>query len=270
MLSRISNNFHFPLDPPAVHRYFQIQEPKTSLFERAKIMALVKFGGGITAMSGSIAGNTYARNRYGAYARARTKPVNPNTSHQQRARNAIAQLSERWFSTVTAAERLAWGVYAANVVMMNKLGEPMHLSGFNHFIRSNAILLQQGFTLVDAAPVIFSLPEKDPLLAITASEGTQLISVVFDDTLSWAGADDCYMQILSGLPVQGSRQFFGGPYRFADTIDGDTAIPISSPQTLAPAHLIAEGNALWVEARILLADGRVSEPFRAGPTLVAA
>lgn len=233
-------------------------------------MALVKFGGGIVAMSGSIAGNTFARNRSGAYARARTKPVNPNTANQQRARNSIAQLSERWFSVVTTAQRLAWGVYAANVNMMNKLGEVMKLSGFNHFVRSNAILLQQGLTLVDAAPVIMSLPEKDPVLSIEASEATQLITVTFDDTLDWAGSDDAYMQILSGLPQQGSRLFFGGPFRFAAMLDGDTASAITSPQTVVPAHAIAEGNALWIEARILLPDGRLSEKFRAGPTIVAA
>ncbi|GAI58374.1 unnamed protein product, partial [marine sediment metagenome] len=39
-------------------------------------MALVKYGGGITQMSGSIAGNTFARNRYGNYVRSRTKPIN--------------------------------------------------------------------------------------------------------------------------------------------------------------------------------------------------
>lgn len=257
-------------DTPIPGPYFQRSEPRSSILERANIMALVKFGGGIVAMSGSIAGNTYARNRYGATVRARTKPVNPNTPNQQRARNAIAQLSERWFTVVTAAQRLAWGVYASNVNMLNKLGESMKLSGFNHFIRSNAILMQNAFTLVDAAPVIMSLPEKDPVLAITASEATQLISIVFDDTLDWSLTDDCYMQILSGLPVQGSRLFFGGPFRFADTLDGDTAAPLSSPQTIAPGHAIAEGNALWIEARILLADGRLSEPFRAGPTVVAA
>ena len=43
-------------------------------------MALVKYGGGIIQMSGSMAGNTFARNRYGNYMRARTKPVNPNLS----------------------------------------------------------------------------------------------------------------------------------------------------------------------------------------------
>ncbi|GAH13494.1 unnamed protein product, partial [marine sediment metagenome] len=45
-------------------------------------MSLVKYGGGIVQMSGSIAGNTFARNRYGNYVRARTKPINPNSDRQ--------------------------------------------------------------------------------------------------------------------------------------------------------------------------------------------
>ncbi|GAH50296.1 unnamed protein product, partial [marine sediment metagenome] len=45
-------------------------------------MALVKLGGGIVQISGSIAGNTFARNRFGNYMRSRTKPVNPNSTRQ--------------------------------------------------------------------------------------------------------------------------------------------------------------------------------------------
>ncbi|GAH28464.1 unnamed protein product, partial [marine sediment metagenome] len=38
-------------------------------------MALVKYGAGIIQMSGSIAGDVHARNRFGNYIRPRTKPV---------------------------------------------------------------------------------------------------------------------------------------------------------------------------------------------------
>ncbi|GAI01350.1 unnamed protein product, partial [marine sediment metagenome] len=45
-------------------------------------MALIKYGGGIVQISGSIAGTVFARNKMGNYARPRTKPVNPRTARQ--------------------------------------------------------------------------------------------------------------------------------------------------------------------------------------------
>ena len=59
-------------------------------------MALIKYGGGIVDMSGSIAGNTHARNRFGNYMRARTKPVNPNSDRQVAIRAIVSYLAEFW------------------------------------------------------------------------------------------------------------------------------------------------------------------------------
>ena len=156
-------------------------------------MALVKYGGGIIQMSGSLAGNTFARNAYGNYVRAKTKPVNPNTPGQVLARSAVTFLVDRWAAVLTAAQRTAWQTYADAVNMKNKLGETIQLSGFNHYIRSNAILQQQGKTLVDAGPTTLSLPEKDTTFAGAASEATQLITVTFDDTFDYIDEDDAFM-----------------------------------------------------------------------------
>jgi len=225
--------------------------------------ALVTFGGGITEMRGSIAGNVYSRNRYGAYARARTKPINPNTSRQQAVRAAIAQLTVRWSSTLTALQRIAWNLYASNVAMLNKLGEAIYLSGFNHYIRSNLALMRGGFATVDVGPVIFELPSKDPLLSFTALESMGQITVSFDDGLAWCSEDNAYMEIYAGKPQNAQRNFFGGPWRVCGFIVGSSGAPITTPQILAHSWQISEGQRLWIYARIRRADGRLSERFRA-------
>ena len=135
-------------------------------------MALVKFGGCVIQMSGSIAGNTFARNRYGNYVRARTKPVNPNSALQQQVRNAMADLTTRWSSVLTAVQRTAWNLYASNTPMTNRLGETVNLTGFNHYIRSNSLLLRCALSLVGAGPSTFELPAQDGLFAISISEAT--------------------------------------------------------------------------------------------------
>lgn len=226
-------------------------------------MALIKFGGGITEMRGSIAGNTFSRNRYGAYARARTKPVNPNTGRQQTVRAAMAFLTDRWAQTLTALQRAAWNLYGSNVVMTNKLGESINLSGFNHYVRSNMILKQVGEAPVDAGPVIFEIPEADPTYSITASEAAQEIEHTFDIELDWAVEDGALMFLFQGSPQNAQRNFFGGPWRWNAFIRGVAPGPNVSPATRAVTFAIAELQRVWCYARISRADGRLSPPFRA-------
>jgi len=230
---------------------------------KGKIMALIKFGGGVVQMSGSIAGNTFARNRYGNYARARTKPTNPNTELQQAARSAMSMLTTRWAQTLTAVQRTAWNLYGSNVNMLNKLGETIQLSGFNHFVRSNTFLARYSLTVIDAGPVVFELPEADPAFAITASEATQQYTVTFDDGLDWASEDGAYMEFLCGQPQNAQRNFFAGPWKGIRYFTGSAGVPLASPLPISTLHVITEGQHLWVRARIRRADGRVSQPFRA-------
>lgn len=225
-------------------------------------MALIKFGGGVVGMSGSIAGNTFSRNRYGAYARSRSVPVNPNTARQQTVRNSLAALTMVWSQTLTAAQRAAWNLYAANVVMTNRLGESINLSGFNHFLRSNSLLQQNAKTLVADGPTTFEIPESDPAFAISASEATQVISVTYDDTLDWCDEDEAYMFLFQGQPQNAQRNFFGGPWRQMTPVEGDSTTPPTSPESASAVFAITEGQRQWVYGRILRADGRLSAPFR--------
>lgn len=228
-------------------------------------MALVKFGGGITQMSGSIAGNTFARNRYGNYVRARTKPVNPNTDRQNDVRAAIAFLSDRWAQTLTAPQRTAWNLYASSVAMKNKLGETVYLSGFNQYIRSNSILKVSGRTLIDAGPVIFELPATDPTITISGSEATQDLTMTYDDTMDWDTETGGLMTIWCGRPQNPQRNFFAGPNRLWTAILGVDAAPVASPKISGIGHAwaVSEGQRIWIQARIHRVDGRVSETFRA-------
>lgn len=232
-------------------------------------MALIKFGGGVVQMSGSIAGNTFARNRYGNYCRSRTKPTNPNTGKQQTIRSAMAFLTARWAQTLTAAQRTAWNLYGSNVNMLNKLGETIQLSGFNHYIRSNMIRKQCALAIIDAGPVIFEVPAADPTYAITCSEATQQISTTFDNGMDWADEDGAFMVGYQGTPQNSQRNFFAGPWNAFMVIAGANGAPPASPSAQACAFAVSEGQHMWCYSRILRVDGRVSLPFRAD-ILVAA
>jgi len=232
-------------------------------------MALLKLGPAVSAISGSIGGTTFARNRYGAYARQRTKPVNPNTERQANVRTIMSACRSAWFSTLTAAQRSGWALYANNVPMVNRLGETVNLSGYNQFCRSSAAALNAGVAVVEDAPTEFALPEQDSALAVTATADDQKLGIAFDNTLPWANETGGKLLIYQGAPQDTTRNFFNGPWRYVGSVSGNNSTPPTSPASLNAAFPIATDNKVWIKARVLRADGRLSSFFRVSGTVSA-
>lgn len=228
-------------------------------------MALVRFGGGIVQASGSIAGNVHARNRFGNYIRPRTKPVNPNSAGQVLMRSIISSLVQRWRVTLTAAQRTAWATYASAIQMSNKLGESINLTGLNHYVRSNSIKLQATYVEVDAGPTVLALPEKDPTLSLVADASDQKLVLTINETLPWFTEPNAFLQVEQGQPQNVTRNFFGGPWKFAGVIPtGDVA-----PHDLTAPFTLVTGQKTWIACRVSRADGRLSEIFYASATVQA-
>lgn len=219
---------------------------------------LIVLPGG-TQMSGSEGGTVYSRNRFGAYRRNRSDPVNPNTDRQVTVRNIVRSLTIAWQNTLTQLQRDAWDVYGANIDWMNHLGQSVKLTGLNHYIRSNTPRLQASMARVDDGPVIFNLATAELALACTASEATQQGSITFDPTAPWGSEDGAAEIFYGGLPKNGSIKFFGGPWRLIGPTLGDSGVPPVSPALVNWPFPFAEGNRLWLRSRITRADGRLSE-----------
>jgi len=222
-------------------------------------MALVKHGAGVVQMSGSIAGTTHARNRFGNYCRARTKPVNPNTVNQGVIRTALSYLTTYWHEKLTSSQRTAWNTYAAAITMNNRLGESIYLTGFNHFVRSNIVRIQASQVLCPDAPTILSLPDKDPSFAVAASAATQMLTITWEDTLPWSDIAASVLCLWMGVPQLITRNFFNGPWRFTGSIPGNGESPTEKDAIMT----LVEGQKVWVYARISTGptDSRLSEPF---------
>lgn len=225
-------------------------------------MALAKLGGGVIALSGKIAGNVFSRNRSGNIVRAWANPVSPNTARQQAVKTIMQTLSTRWSNVLTAVQRAQWDAYAAAVLSTNRLGETIQLTGANYYVGNNAVILSAGGPIVDDGPGILSKPDSDPLFAVVVDEAAQEISVTFDPALPWNIIDDGFMLVQMGTPINLSRNFFKGPYRIAGALDGNTAIPLTSPQVLPAPFPVQVGQKVFAQARVMEPDGRVSAQFR--------
>jgi len=223
---------------------------------------LIKFGGGVLDARGSIGGNTFSRNRYGAYVRSRVVPVNPQTGRQSAARAIMSTVSKNWFDALSDAQRTAWNDYAAAMPETNKLGETIHFSGFNQYCKSNAAAINAGLAAIAAGPTTYVKPGEDPVFAVAVSEATQLATITFDDTADWCDENGAAMIIQVGKPVGDSITYFNGPWRATAAIEGDSVTPPSTGATVACSFYCAADQQIFIRARILRADGRLGDWFR--------
>lgn len=233
-------------------------------------MALVKFGGGVIQMSGSIAGNTFARNRYGNYVRSRTKPVNPNSTRQMAVRAKVAYLAEYWHDTLTAVQRGVWDTYAAAVPMNNKLGESIKLSGFNHFIRSLTVRMMFHPTAATHGPNINSLPPQDPDLACSAEDIAGQTLTFTNNVALFAPNGDPVVTLLvdQGVPQLASRTFFNGPWRYMGGFG--VAEGQAGTVTLNAPFTFSEGQKVWFKARTYTNMQRCSQSWLFTPRTIEA
>jgi hypothetical protein len=230
-------------------------------------MALVKLGGGIIGISGSMAGNTFSRNSAGSYLRSRTKPVNPNSVYQAAVRNYLSMLVERWNGVLDATQRGAWETYASAITMKNRLGENIKISGFDHYLRVNIVRLQLGQSKCDDGPTTLTKIETDPTFAISASVATQEVTITWDDSLLWGDIPASVMGLWMGRPQVKTRNFFNGPWRMMGSIPGNQ----TSPSTKTASFTLVLGQKIWTYARISTGptDSRLSTPFSASCIVAA-
>jgi hypothetical protein len=146
------------------------------LASAAVAFALVQFGGGVSQIRGSINGTVFSRNRSGAIARGRTKPVNPVTQRQSEVRAAFGQASSSWGS-LTAADVADWEAYAALVTRINGLGETYTPKGRQIFMEISQNLQITGQTPRTKPSAFTDVPSMLGTGAVTLTDVADLITV---------------------------------------------------------------------------------------------
>ena len=227
----------------------------------------------VSSGSGSIAGLTLSRNRYGMYLRQKAIPVNPNTEGQQAVRLAFAKAVQVWATTLSATDREAWTIYAANVPKRNVMSYGGSATGQAEFIASYTIRLAVGSPSITsyAAPTTYTRsPFTDPVIT-AASGATFTLSAAFTNTDEWATAAGGFMLFSVGLLQNPSRTFYKGPFTGFGSykIIGGT-VPPTSPASI-DVHALdsaVPGQKVWVKTQTITADNRVSIPKILGPFVV--
>lgn len=229
-------------------------------------------------VSGSIGGLTYAHTAGTMYARARSTPVNPNTTRQLGVRGAVTALAARWNQVLTQAQRDGWIAYAAASPITNKLGDPLTLSGQQMYIRCNAIRAQvTAWTSDFTTPVVFALVDDAPTtpglavgISSMAAFGVTAGVIGFSANLAAPMADDGDLVVQIGQLVSGGRSYYRGPYQlgFTAAVASAATSAVATPDTADPEVYWAgvvpsAGDFVAWRGRIIYDDGRIGPAIRA-------
>lgn len=133
--------------------------------------------------SGSIAGQTSSRNRFGQYRRTRAIPVNPNTTAQGVVRARLALNSSAWRG-LTSSQRASWADLAASMVRTDSLGQTVNLTGLQAYCSVNNERLAAGDAVIDDAP---ALSTPDALASATITLTAAAFSIAYTVTPLPAG-----------------------------------------------------------------------------------
>lgn len=220
--------------------------------------------------SGSKGSTVASHNRFGYYLRNRVVPVNPNTALQVAVRAAFGQLSTRWSTQLSAAQRAAWNLYGDNVPVINSQGTAVNLTGSMQYVRCNTPRIQAGLAIVDAAPTTFDLGDfTAPTLSLFTA-ATQEFSVTYSDSDAWVEEAGAAMLVFAGKPQGVGRAFFKGPFRLASAILGDDITPPTPPEVITTTYPFAAGQLVWTRVIVTRADGRLSQALILGPNTTGA
>jgi hypothetical protein len=190
-----------------------------------------------SAVSGSIAGLTYAHNRGGLYSRARVTPTNPSTTPQQIIRNTLATLASIW-DTLTTTEQDSWRILGINLPVMGHLGNPIHLSGQQWFQKSNITRIYAGEALQQEYSGAFALASITIPIPTPTATPSATVSVAFNsgpfDSWNVTGG---FLLVFASRPQNPGISFFKGPFQLVGKIAGAATSPagMTSPFTASVA-----------------------------------
>lgn len=221
---------------------------------------MAKFTNGPLAgqISGSIGNTVFSYNRYGAYARVRSKPVQPNTLFQQQARSRLSTASQAW-AALDSDERDLWKSWSAQHPIVDRLGVSQTLAGNAAFVRINALRALCGDAQLDTPPLT-AAPPGILTLTLTADIGAGNFEIAYTATPLAAGVK----LFISGALLYGTgKSYFKNALRFLGLSAAAQASPFSVETLFSDrlGTLVVGQTAVVYVATYDSASGLLSQPL---------
>jgi hypothetical protein len=178
----------------------------------------------VPPQSGSLAGETASRNRFGQYLRTRAIPVQPRTVAQLNQRARMSTNAAAWRG-LTDNQRAAWNDLGLSITRTDSLGQSYTLNGFMAYCSVNNNKLDAGDSAISDAPIITTPPD---LLTVTVTATSAALSVAYTATPLAAGV----RLFVWVSPQRSAGRKFEGDYRLLTV----TAAAAASPANIFAAY----------------------------------
>jgi hypothetical protein len=99
-------------------------------------MAKIQYGALVTELKGKIGGTVFQSGRYGFQVRNKPTPIRTASRTQSAVRSTILTISKAW-RDLTEPQRLAYDAIAPSWPAVDAFGNPMLLTGYNVFCKTN-------------------------------------------------------------------------------------------------------------------------------------
>jgi hypothetical protein len=169
--------------------------------------------------SGSFAGETSSRNRFGQYVRNRSVPVNPNSTSQSTVRARLSNNAAAW-RVLTDLQRAGWASLGLDISRTDSLGQTYTLTGFQAYCLVNNNNLAAGNAITAAAPL---LVDPGTLLTVTMTATSAALSIAYTTTPLAAGV----RLFASASPQRSAGRSFEGDYRLIAVSAAAAASPLN-------------------------------------------
>lgn len=203
--------------------------------------------------SGSQAGTTASRNRFGQYFRTRAMPVQPRTTSQLNQRARMAANASAW-RALTSAQRAGWASLGLMMTRTDSLGQSYTLNGFAAYCSVNNNKLAAGDAAVSDAPAIVTPGD---LTNATITLTAVAFSIAYTATPLAAGV----RLFIFASPQRSAGVNFNGDYRLISV----TAAAAASPANILAAYTAKFGvpvvGNLIFNSLILYKGGFQGSPF---------
>jgi hypothetical protein len=207
--------------------------------------------------SGSLAGTTAGRNRFGQYERSRAIPVNPNSSAQGLVRARMSANSAA-YRQLTSAQRAGWAGLGNSMVRTDSLGQSYTLQGNQAYASVNNNRLMSTLAVVTDAPALVT-PSNITGLVITLTAAS--FSLAYTPTPLPAAT---YLAVFCS-PQRSAGRSYEGDFRF---------IKVGAAAGASPLVILSEYTAKFgvpvVGARIFVSCVSISLGFESGAFITSA
>lgn len=202
--------------------------------------------------SGSQAGTTASRNRFGQYLRSRAIPVNPSSAAQGLVRTRLSTNSEGW-RALTSAQRAGWSGLGNSMVRTDSLGQSYSLQGNQAYCSVNNNRLLCGLAVVADAPGLTAVVN---IVTATITLAAAAMSIAYTATPLPAAT---YLAVFAS-PQRSAGRSFEGDFRFIKL----SAVAAASP-LVALTEYTAKFGVPVPGNRIFFSFTAISLGFESGP-----